>query len=189
MPRAVKNVEALAAFLEGLRGTHVEVRHAERGIRRRLQELADRNAALALAHDRLQQERSRERRLVGLESLQDVLGLDRLPMRIEGYDISNLGASGVVAAMAVFAGGAARKSDYRKFALEGFSQPDDVGALREALTRRFRRQSDAAALERYDPSFEAVPDLILVDGGRGQLNAALGALQEAGLEDVVAVVS
>ena len=118
VPGGVGDTGQLAAFLEGLRGTQVEVRHAERGDKRRLQELADKNAALALAHERLREERSRERRLRGAHRrCRKRWGCRALPMRIEGYDISNLGAENIVASMVVFEGGAPKKGDYRKFAI------------------------------------------------------------------------
>ena len=184
----MSNTGQLAAFLEGLRGTRVEVRHAERGDKRRLQELAEKNAALALAHERAREERSRERRYGALTRLQEALRLPGMPVRIEGYDISNLGAENIVASMVVFEGGAPKKGDYRKFSITADGQ-NDVGAMREVLTRRFRRAEGAVEVERYDPSFEAVPDLVVVDGGKGQLGAAVDALTEAGLLEVVSLVS
>jgi excinuclease ABC subunit C len=189
VPRVTTDLENLSLFLEGLRGTRVNVRHAERGDKRRLQELADRNAALALEHEHLRTARSRERRLGALSALQEALGLDGPPIRIEGYDISNLGSEHVVASMVVFEGGAPKKSDYRKFSIRGFTGQDDFGAINEVVFRRFARTADPDALETYDPSFEAVPDLVLIDGGKGQLSAALEALAEAGLDEVVPVIS
>jgi excinuclease ABC subunit C len=163
------------------------VRQAERGDKRRLQEMAEKNAALALAHDRLQEERSRERRLSALTALEEALGLESPPMRIEGFDVSNLGAENIVASMVVFEGGVAKKSDYRKFAIRSTAGQDDVGAIHEAVLRRFTRGDSAG--QNYDPSFEAVPDVVMIDGGRGQLNAAFAALEESGLESVVTVIS
>ena len=190
VPRAIIDTVGLAAFLERLRGTKVDVRCAERGDKRRLQELADRNAALALVHERLQDERSRERRYGALTALESALGLAGAPMRIEGFDISNLGAENIVASMVVFEGGVPKKSDYRKFAIRCTEGQDDVGAMREALVRRFTRDGGDLGVNRpYDPSFEAVPDLVVVDGGKGQLGGALDALQEVGLEATVTVIS
>jgi len=188
VPARVGDVSHLAAFLEGLRGSRVEVRHAERGDKRRLQELADRNAALALAHERVREERSRERRYGALTRLQEVLRLPDVPVRIEGYDISNLGAENIVASMVVFEGGVPKKSDYRKFSIASEGQ-DDFASMRQVVERRFRRAEASGELLRYDPSFEAVPDLVLIDGGKGQLRAAEEALAEAGLGEVVQVVS
>jgi excinuclease ABC subunit C len=187
VPASIRRTATLESLLEGLRGKQVEVRQAERGDKRRLQELADRNAALALAHERLREERSRERRLGALTALEGALGLDGPPMRIEGFDISNLGEENIVASMVVFEGGVAKKGDYRKFAIRSTAGQDDVGAMYEAIARRFLRQG--AGEQSYDSSFEAVPDVVVVDGGKGQLNAALAALREAGLETVVTVIS
>jgi excinuclease ABC subunit C len=187
VPGGVQDPARVASLLLGLRGKQVNVRRAERGDKRRLQEMADRNAALALTHERLKEERSRERRLGALTALEEALGLEGPPMRIEGFDISNLGDENVVASMVVFEGGVPKKSDYRKFSIRTTGGQNDVGAMREALLRRFTRQGGGSA--EYDPSFEAVPDLVLIDGGRGQLGAAVGALQEAGLDSVVAVIS
>jgi len=189
VPAEVRETERLAAFLEGLRGAKVVVRHAERGDKRRLQELAGRNAELALVHERLREERSRERRYGALAALQQHLGLEHVPVRIEGYDISNLGPEHIVASMVVFEGGVPRKSDYRKFGISGTDGQDDVGALREALTRRFTRAVGVADAADYDPSFEAVPDLVVIDGGKPQLAAALSVLQELGLDGVVPLLS
>lgn len=203
VPKAVQRLARAVSFLKGLRGFDVEVRHAERGDKRRLQELADRNAALALAHARLQEERTRERRLEGLSALTETLQLDGPPMRIEGFDISNLGGENIVASMVVFEGAVPKKADYRKFSIKSTAGQDDYGALREALVRRFVRGSSegnetgaahnepqlASGDRRYDPSFETVPDLLVIDGGRGQLNAALAAVEEVGLGSTVSVIA
>jgi excinuclease ABC subunit C len=189
VPARVRKTAELALFLEGLRGTKVEVRKAERGDKRRLQELAERNAALALAHERLKDDRSRERRYGALTALEQALGLDEVPMRIEGFDISNLGGEDIVASMVVFEGGAAKKSDYRKFSIKSTNGQDDVGAMREVLLRRFTRARRGPAAGDYDPSFEAVPDLVMVDGGKPQLGAAREALRELGLEEAVSVIA
>jgi excinuclease ABC subunit C len=187
VPGNVSETKQLSLFLKELRGAKVNVRHAERGDKRRLREMAERNAALALAHERLREERTRERRLGALSSLETALVLEGPPIRIEGFDISNLGAQNIVASMVVFEGGVAKKSDYRKFAIATTAGQDDVGSMREAVLRRFARTFGVA--EKRDPSFETVPDLVLVDGGKGQLGAALGALRELGLEAATTVVS
>src|SRR5215208_4027813 len=126
--------EALGVLLSERRNGPVEVRHAERGDKRRIFELAERNARLALDQDRLRAEKRRTQRIEAIEQLQQVLGMEQLPMRIECFDISNLGETHTVASMVVFEGGAPKKSDYRRFAIRGAVQ-DDFAAMNEVLTR------------------------------------------------------
>ncbi len=196
-PELKGRTEVLAEALGAERDSSVEVRVAERGDLRRLRELAERNAELALAQDRLQREHRRQQRAEALNALQAELDLERLPVRIEAYDISNIGEQHTVASMVVFEGGAPKKSDYRKFKIrgEGTSSnggPDDVAAMREVLTRRLGRFMEQADLSPHDAnrdaSFAALPDLIVIDGGKGQLSAGLGALEPL-MDRGVAVVS
>lgn len=181
VPRHVEQRELLAEALGDRRGAPVEVRSAERGDKRRIFELAERNARLALDQDRLRSERRRSRRIDALEGLQSELGMAALPMRIECFDISNLGASHTVASMVVFEGGAPKKSDYRRFRVRGAVQ-DDYAAMREVLSRRvaqFRAQREISPHEKaHDASFASLPALIVIDGGRGQLSAGLQPLEE-----------
>jgi excinuclease ABC subunit C len=172
----------LAEALSVQRGAAVEVRVSERGDKRRLRELAERNARLALAQDRLRRERRRQQRVDALSELQEALGMDRLPVRIEGFDVSNLGPEHTVASMVVFEGGAPKKSDYRRFRIRGdrSAGPDDFSSIEEVLSRRLASHSDQADLSPHesdrDPSFAAMPDLIVIDGGKGQLAAGMRAL-------------
>ena len=171
---------AIAEALEDRRGAPVEVRHAERGDKRRIYELALRNAGLALDQDRLRSEHRRIQRIEALELLQAALGMEQIPMRIECFDISNLGETHTVASMVVFEGAAPKKSDYRRFGIRDVAQ-DDFAAMNEVLSRRmaqFVAQRERSPHERdYDASFASVPGLIVIDGGKGQLSAGLKALQ------------
>ena len=187
----------LAEALSSQRDSQVEVRIASRGDLRRLRELAEKNAKLALAQDKLRREHRRQQRVETLSSLQEALGLERVPVRIEGFDISNLGETHTVASMVVFEGGAPKKSDYRKFGIRGeFGEngggPDDFAAMQEVLSRRLSRYVQQADLSPHDAerdaSFAALPDLIVIDGGKGQLTAGMKAL-EPFTERGVAVVS
>jgi excinuclease ABC subunit C len=177
-----ERAELLAEALGERRGAPVEVRIAERGDKRRLRELAERNARLALDQERLRDERRRQSRVEALEGLQDVLRLDTIPLRIEGFDISNLGGTQTVASMVVFEGGAPKKSDYRRFRIRSLSEgvPDDYAAMEEVLSRRLANYERQVDLSPHDPaynaSFAALPNVILIDGGRGQLAAGLKAL-------------
>jgi excinuclease ABC subunit C len=174
--RAVEHTDTLGEVLAERRGAPVEVRHAERGDKRRILELAERNARLALDQDRLRSERRRSQRIEALDGLQQALGMETIPMRIECFDISNLMHAHTVASMVVFEGGAPKKADYRRFGIREAVQ-DDVGAMAEVLSRRMARY--VAQRERsphegdYDESFASVPALIVIDGGKGQLSAGL----------------
>jgi excinuclease ABC subunit C len=200
----------LAEALSAQRDGQVEVRVASRGDLRRLRELAEKNAKLALAQDKLRREHRRQQRVETLSALQEALGLERVPVRIEGFDISNLGETHTVAAMVVFEGGAPKKSDYRKFNIRGeFGEngggpdapppdakrrrrPDDVAAMREVLVRRLGRYLQQADISPHDSdrdaSFAALPDLIVIDGGKGQLSAGMKTLEPL-TERGVAVIS
>jgi excinuclease ABC subunit C len=174
--RPVENVEALAEALGERRGAPVEVRHAERGDKRRILDLAERNARLALDQDRLRSERRRAQRIEALDGLQRALGMETIPMRIECFDISNLMHAHTVASMVVFEGGAPKKADYRRFGVREAVQ-DDFAAMAEVLSRRMAQyveQRERSPHESdYDESFASVPALIVIDGGRGQLSAGL----------------
>ena len=175
--RAATLGEALAER----RGGAVEIRTPERGDKRRIFELAERNARLALDQDRLRNERRRTARIDALEGLQDTLGMPAIPMRIECFDISNLGETHTVASMVVFEGGAPKRSDYRRFAVREAVQ-DDFAAMNEVLSRRMAayvaHRERSPHEKSYDASFATAPGLIVIDGGKGQLSAGLDALSE-----------
>jgi excinuclease ABC subunit C len=190
MPRTIvvgpylrDRVELLEAALSERRGSAVEVRVAERGDKRRLRELAERNARLALDQDRLRREHRRQRRVESLADLRGALGMQELPVRIEGFDISNLGGEHTVASMVVFEGGATKKADYRRFRVRGERPlgPDDFASMEEVLGRRVNRYLEQVDLSPHDgkrdASFASLPSLIMIDGGKGQLSAAMKVLQ------------
>jgi excinuclease ABC subunit C len=191
--REVGERPALEGALTSRREGPVELRAAERGEKRRILELAERNARLALDQEKLRSERRRQGRVEALEGLQTALGLDAPPVRVECFDISNLGGTHTVASMVVFEGGAPKKSDYRRFKIRSTEgAPDDFASMAEVLERRFaqwERQADISPHDpSYDPSFASLPNLVVIDGGKGQLSAGLGPL--AGFrERGVAVIS
>ena len=188
-PELATRTDVLAEALAADRDHAVEVRVAERGDLRRLRELAERNAKLALDQDRLRREQRHRSRAESLSALQESLGMESLPMRIEGFDVSNLGDTHTVASMVVFEGGAPKKSDYRKFKVrfdsegsgEDGGKTDDFAAMREVVGRRFARFDAEDGLSPHDSdrdaSFAALPDLIVIDGGKGQLSAAMSELE------------
>jgi excinuclease ABC subunit C len=192
-PPSLAQDEALRGLLTERRDGPVELRHARRGEKRRLYELAERNARLALEQDKLRAERRRQQRVDALNDLRGALQLDALPVRIECFDISNLGPAHTVASMVVFEGGAPKKSDYRRFKirkLEG--RQDDFAAMGEVLSRRLGQFLEQRDRSPHDPtrdaSFAALPGLIVIDGGKGQLASGVAALGEL-IEQGVAVIS
>ncbi len=177
VPRDLEDTAALASFLSDLRGSRVEVRTAQRGEKRRLAQLAEENAELALAHDASSSEQRRLRRVEALEQLREALNLESLPLRIECFDISNLQGRQIVASMAVFVDAQPRRAHYRSFGVTGLEGQDDFAAMGQVVGRRFARLRDASSPDRYDESFASVPNLVVIDGGKGQLAAALEAIQ------------
>jgi excinuclease ABC subunit C len=182
-PSSLASAEGLRDALQERREGPVALRHAMRGEKRRIHELAERNARLALQQDKLKTQRRRQQRVDALNDLRELLALDSLPVRIECFDVSNLGESHTVAYMVVFEGGAPKKSDYRRFKIRGLNgRQDDFAAMEEVLSRRmeqYRRQRELSPHDvARDASFAALPGLIVIDGGRGQLSSGLPALED-----------
>ena len=254
-----EQVTMLEEELTRIRDANVEVREAQRGEKRRLAELAARNAHHAMTYDSIRERTRLERRAMALEQLRDELDLESLPMRIECYDISNLQDESPVASMTVLEDGRPRKDHYRKFAMRHTGGQDDFAMMHEVITRRFARlaaamrdgatrnaavelaegaedepaivepdgeaailapdaieqgeASDARELEvepiepdcedgdvpavdardvvpergDHDDSFASLPNLVIIDGGKGQLGAAVAALRDLGVERVPVV--
>jgi excinuclease ABC subunit C len=170
LPFELEAQEAFSAFLSS-KGRKVEVRIPQRGDKTRLIELAQHNAQTALQSELKLLERKGDH--PGLKGLMEVLGLSRRPYRIEGYDISNLLGDSVVGSITVFEGGRPKKAEYRRIKIRGLKQPDDFFSMEQTILRRF-----TGSLAEQMP----IPDLILVDGGLGQVRAAQKALKQAGLE-------
>jgi len=183
VPRGTQDTAPIAEFLSSRRGSRVEVRAPARGEKRRLVELAVENARLALEADAAQREGQRRRRLEALEELREVLNLESLPIRIECFDVSNIQGESIVGSMAVFVDGRSKNAHYRTFAVRGLAGQDDVGAIREVVARRFAR----ARGREPDESFSATPNLVVVDGGKGQLAAARAAMDEYDLPRVAII--
>src|SRR5918999_925528 len=160
-------LHTLADHLSDLRGTSVEVRRPRRGDKRRILEMAVRNAELGLEHERMLDEARRNRVASTLDGLREELALPRLPVRIECYDISNTMGTNSVASMVVFQGGRPAKDQYRRFKIRTVEGADDFASMAEVIRRRLKR------MEEGDEKFGQVPDLILLDGGKGQLSAVV----------------
>jgi excinuclease ABC subunit C len=187
VPHGAGDLSALAELLSEKRGARVEVRTAERGEKRRLQQLADENARQALVSAQAVSEQRRARRVEALEELREALNLESLPLRIECYDISHAMGQDPVGSMVVFQDALPRKSDYRKFGIKSAGpDPDDFAAMAEVIARRFARLSDGTG-ETHDASFASAPNLVVIDGGKGQLSAALAAMQAYDLPRVAVI--
>jgi excinuclease ABC subunit C len=187
VPPDAGSLAALEEFLSDLRGTKVEVRPARRGEKRRLQELAQQNAELALESDTMRSERTRLRRIGALEELREQLNLESLPIRIECFDISNIQDTAPAGSMVVFQDAVPKKAHYRKFGIRHEGGQDDFAMMAEVISRRFARATRDAAAADYDEGFVAVPNLVVVDGGKGQLSAALAAMQKFDLPRVAVI--
>jgi excinuclease ABC subunit C len=171
LPVEFEDAEAWEEFLSQKSHRKVELRHPQRGEKVDLLEMATRNAQNGLEAELALLEKRGEN--PGLEALKEVLALPERPWRIEGYDNSNLFGTNIVSGMVVFEGGRARKGEHRRFKVKGLDHPDDYTAMRQTITRRFTGGlSDKLPL----------PDLLMIDGGHGQVNAALDALREVGLQ-------
>jgi excinuclease ABC subunit C len=186
--QGLEDPQALEIALAARRDGSVEIRAAERGDKRRILELAERNARLAIDQEKLRSERSRQQRVEALDGLQEALGLDTIPLRIECFDISTLMGTNTVASMVVFEGGAPKKSDYRRFNVRSVGDaseydygPDDFASMEEILGRRVARWESHRDLsphdKDYDPSFASLPNVIVIDGGKGQLAAGMRVLE------------
>ncbi len=175
----VAEPEVIAEWLRQKRGGPVRLLVPRRGEKRRLVEMVARNAAETLEQMRLKWLSERQRQAGALAELREVLGLPSLPRRIEGYDISTLQGQAAVGSMVVFVDGAPRRSDYRRFRIRTIEGQDDPAMLGEVLRRRFRR---AGTPGKEGEGWGELPDLVLVDGGPGQVGAAQEVLDEAGLE-------
>jgi excinuclease ABC subunit C len=187
VPRSVGRLTALEELLSRQRGSRVEVRAPVRGEKRRLAELASSNAQVALTSAAADTERRRFRRLQALEELRESLNLESLPVRIECFDISTTQGRHTVGSMVVFQDAQPKRAHYRKFSVRRASGQDDYAALAEVITRRFARMGVPATAEGWDESFTAVPNLVVVDGGKGQLSAALEAMRALGLPRVAVI--
>ncbi|MDF3293488.1 excinuclease ABC subunit UvrC [Streptomyces silvisoli] len=211
VPALPEPVEPLAQWLTGRRGSNVSLRVPQRGDKRDLMATVQRNAQQALALHKTKRASDLTTRSRALEEIAEALDLDSAPLRIECFDISHLHGEDVVASMVVFEDGLARKSEYRRFQIKTFQGQDDVRAMHEVVSRRFRRylreMQKAGEWQEQDPAdaredaeepvggpidpdtgrprkFAYPPQLLVVDGGQPQVAAARRALDELGIEDI-----
>ena len=171
------DMELLEEWLTEKRGHKVHIRVPKKGSKEKLVELAQRNAALILTKDKERLKREEGRTIGAVKEIENLLGMKEI-VRMEAYDISNISGYASVGSMVVYEKGRPKRSDYRKFRIKSVQGPDDYASMEEVLTRRFehgRREREEGSMEN---SFTAFPDLILMDGGRGQVNIALEVLDK-----------
>ena len=183
LQREVEEQEVLADWLSEKRGSKVYIRVPQKGMKEKLVELAQKNAKMVLAQDREKIKREEGRTIGALKEIEQLLDMKELN-RVEAYDISNTSGFESVGSMIVYEKGKPKRSDYRKFKLRTVSGPDDYASMYEVLTRRFTHgMREMEEMEEKDlseeyGSFTRFPDLIMMDGGRGQVNIALRVLEE-----------
>lgn len=183
LPQEIEEQEVLADWLGEKRGSKVYIRVPQKGMKEKLVELAQKNAKMVLAQDREKIKREEGRTSGALKEIEQLLDMKELN-RVEAYDISNTSGFESVGSMIVYEKGKPKRSDYRKFKLRTVSGPDDYASMYEVLTRRFTHgMREMEEMEEKDlseeyGSFTRFPDLIMMDGGRGQVNIALKVLEE-----------
>lgn len=182
----IEEAEVIAEWLAQKRGQKVYIRVPKKGTKEKLVELAAQNAHMVLSQDKEKIKREEGRTIGALKEIGGLLGLEELK-RVEAFDISNISGFESVGSMVVYEKGKPKRSDYRKFKLRTVTGPDDYGSMYEVLTRRFshgmREQQELKEqkMENDYGSFTRFPDLIMMDGGKGQVNVALRVLDELGL--------
>ena len=185
----IEDAELIEKWLSERKGSRVYLKVPKIGSKEKLVELAAQNAKLVLSQDREKLKREEGRTIGAVKEISDLL---QLPLtgtaRMEAYDISNINGFENVGSMVVYEKGKPKRSDYRKFKIKSVSGPDDYACMREVLTRRFRhgmeesRELEEQEMDQEYGSFTKFPDLILMDGGRGQVNIALSVLEELGID-------
>jgi len=183
----IEDASVVEGWLRERRGGAVRLHVPRRGEKRRLMEMAVENARLVLRERLAQEARRSEEAERAMAHLAEVLGLPSLPQRIEAFDISNIQGNQAVASMVVFVDGQPKPSEYRRFKIRTKSTPDDFAMMKEAVHRRFLRGLREQAEEVEPRGFAVFPDLVLIDGGKGQLNAAREVMRELGVEDIPTV--
>ncbi|GFN34355.1 excinuclease ABC subunit UvrC [Tepidimicrobium xylanilyticum] len=182
----IEDMEAISKWLSEKRGNKVSIRVPKRGEKSQLMEMVKKNAMDMLNQHGEEIVRKQREEEKALEQLKNLLGLDSMPNRIEAYDISNISGVLSVGSMVVFEYGRPKKSDYRRFKIETVLGSDDYKSLEEVIKRRFIRGLEEKKMMEENKielkGFSLFPDLIMMDGGKGQVNVALQALEEMGLD-------
>jgi excinuclease ABC subunit C len=189
LPAEPGDSPVLQQWLTGKRSGPVTLLKPQRGAKRRLAEMVAENASQGLEQLKIKWLSNDNLMQSAMSELEEQLSLPRTPRRIECYDISHIQGTNVVASMSVFVDGKPKPSDYRRFRMKHTQNNDDFASMREVLTRRFKRLSEAEQARRDGEapdagSFGETPDLVLIDGGKGQLSSALETMLQMGVLDV-----
>ncbi len=184
IPEKTGRIQVLVEWLETVRDGPVDITIPQRGAKRRLVEMVSGNAKQGLEQLKLKWISDSTRMETAMSELQEELNLPALPRRIECYDISHIQGTNTVASMSVFQDGQPLSSDYRRFKIKTHDGNDDFASMREVLNRRFRRLKNAREGNEENASFTASPDLVLIDGGKGQLSSAVESMLHLGLQDI-----
>lgn len=179
--------EGIAEWLRSKKGRKVTIHTPQRGKKREWVGMVARNAEETMSQLHLKWLNDEQRTTAALTELKEALGLPRLPRRIECFDISNIQGTSAVGSLVVFENGSPKKAEYRRFKIKTVEGADDYAMMEEVLKRRFRRATQPAESEEQDEAWSSLPDLLVVDGGKGQLTAALRALGETGVSGVEAM--
>lgn len=188
VPEEIEDQELIEKFLTEKRGSKVWIKVPKKGDKKNLLDMVRNNAKIMLDQFKEKMVEEKELNKSALTELADVLGLDSLPVRIEAYDISNIQGVDSVGTMVVFENGKAKNSDYRRFKIKSVKGPNDYESMREILSRRFSHGLEEVNkikernLEYSKGKFCIFPDLIMMDGGKGQVNIALEVLKDFGIE-------
>ncbi|MCI9199827.1 MAG: excinuclease ABC subunit UvrC [Lachnospiraceae bacterium] len=183
LQREIEDIDVLEKWLSARKGSRVHIRIPKKGTKEKLVELAAKNAALVLSQDKEKIKREEGRTIGAVKEIASLIGIEGIS-RMEAYDISNISGFANVGSMVVYEKGKPKRSDYRKFKIKTVSGPDDYACMKEVLTRRFlhgmeeQKELDLKEMEKEFGSFTKFPDLILMDGGKGQVNIALEVLDE-----------
>ena len=186
LPEAIEDMEIIEKWLTQRKGSRVYLSVPERGQKNKLMELAAQNAELVLSKDKERLKREEGRTIGAVKEIEKLLGIKGI-IRMEAYDISNISGFANVGSMVVYEKGKPKRSDYRKFRIKSVSGPDDYACMKEVLTRRLmhgleeKHELEVREIDAKYGSFTKFPDLILMDGGRGQVNICLQVLEELGI--------
>ncbi|WP_026526090.1 excinuclease ABC subunit UvrC [Butyrivibrio sp. VCD2006] len=186
LPEAIEDMEIIEKWLSQRKGSRVYLSVPERGQKNKLMELAAQNAELVLSKDKERLKREEGRTIGAVKEIEKLLGIKDI-IRMEAYDISNISGFANVGSMVVYEKGKPKRSDYRKFRIKSVSGPDDYACMKEVLTRRLmhgleeKHELEVREIDARYGSFTKFPDLILMDGGRGQVNICLQVLEELGI--------